>query len=1424
MIMKTTNNRLALTLISLGLSVFTGWTQQTEFKGLDNEPLGGASLQVDPFAGELNVSGIGTNGADGVSITTGGSGGATVDLGRFDPSAVPVGSWLRWSAIDPNDSVLQQFTVQSSPTGGVFFADFTGLGASSVSVALYSNNTLVATASGILPGMPVATFSGGGTGGGGVPIQLNPCILHPENCYGVIDVTVWQPDPVGPQGTILSLPGQGPMYATRMEISPGYPIPYFIPKYKVKTSTITASGLGTQSVANEGLVYSGLEHHALGQAQYSFDANGTLTVSNTAPTGDGVDIGLQNANTFVGDMVALNPQPLPPGPDPTIVTIAATGVFAGGSGEQQLGDLRVQALPVGLQIRADLMPGAGGSMLVELWQGGALMTSYMADVGGPVLTTGQGFAGVSVGDPDDGPWCGTRPPGPPFPHWWWTLFWSSPVQVTTPGGGMVMADHVRLSPVSPGPALSSLTHVAFQGLTQPLILVRERGVRNGLNFEGNQHFALGNATLQLVNGQLQVNNIGTSGADGVEIYLGRVNGSEVSSPTLPLPPPGGGQTYSIFADLDGIPDQPAGSMTMQMNAAGNLQVTGDFSAVGAAHFTVAVFNGDTLVARQTGLPSPAFTIQPTNTSGGLAMSWKSSPDGNGGYMHAVKDSSNRDLMVMQPFGSPVHGTRVVVIVEDPVHFLGPQSRVRVTCSDPTPVPWLIATEKLNVFGHGHMGLGGVSMDADMGLLNIANIAPGGTNGVKIDVGNSLSAAVTLDLSGSSVLLPHPWPWILATTAFGQIGGVSNQLFGSLNCTSTTGTVAQVVADFSPVGSTTQTIEVWNLGQLVQRIPGHSGPVGTISAPPVTLGVQDAGGPNAPGFVARFGQAVSIGITGMPALQGDTLLVRGENPTASVNTWQSLNLQAGGLDSLAIINESDTAAIAPPITGIKPAPGGGMQISIPTWLGYLYTLETTSVLGPQPLPWTPVQTFMGDGSVKTISLSNPAYVGGPQGYFRARLGNDSSGTPAGGGPVPDMIPPKHVYFNMDNVVVDEARDSGGDRPYFATILFQTQFFTPNSTLVQVVDRQPHDWVSKNEYNGNGTLLKGIDHMLPGDSLPIPSWMGQMEWDNLMWNTVPDLIKQGNLKPPIMVLGAAVVAIDNENTPPDQIHNLLTQLANGLQQQLVAQVESGSILSGISLLNPQQAAADLTQRFINLGNTAVLSIKPDVIGLLVTSIGNPDIPVGVHLLVMPVIPGITAQAGSDTVNIPGCSVSLNFLARSPENFATTLVFRGCSAAYRVNARIVPDFVPPPPPQNNNQPDPTLADTITISTFTGSDDLRSASTAQATIGIKGRSPMVVNLNDPNQGFDSNKPQSRTFVISPPARYGDIESITLHVVQGQCGGCTDDNWDVDSLNVTCNGVNLGTQQLLAKSGDPHVVRLVAKNENPANNEFVTKMFPFTH
>jgi hypothetical protein len=971
--------------LATGFGMGTGAAQPSNYYGgLLNTALGNATLQVGS-GGTLTVSGIGSSGNDGVRIATGLGGGATLNLGTFNPDVLPVGGSLQVAFIGRNDGYLQQLSLQSAAVGGgAIFADFSGLGAPAVSVALYSNDTLVAFADGIPPTTALATFTTAGTPhGGGLPLILNPCILNPEACYGTVDFTLSIPDPSGPTGSIITIPGQGPMFCTRMQITPGFPTPYFVPNYQVKAVTITGVNLGSISVTHEGYIYveheghpgAVIENNALGQAQFDFSNPAVLRVNNLGPGGtDGVDLALRNANTFVGDMVELNPQPLPPGGTP-MLTMTATGTLAGGTvvGEQTLGMLSFLNQQTNVGLTADLSASGSATVLVELWQGCSLVSSYNVANGGQVLTSGQGGTGVSVGyDPGDDP-CGTAPPPPP---WWWWVKWPGPVQLTTPTGP-VMADRVRVGPETGAPGLMTLTHVSFQMVgPQTLDFTSQSAFRLGLNFAGNQHFPLGQATLALdTTRQLNVGNLGPTGNDGVEIDFGGrllwsanagaiANRPVISSPTV---------KHEFHALLNNVRDRVASTVTATVNTAGETHVTCDLTPLGSKkHRNLVIAHGTAVSIIDLGSqPVSDFTV----SSNILALV----PSLHSDFTHS---NCYVSIKLPTPPGDPgaviqLSPTLVVtgdefVVMAQLVPPPGPQNRVLITGKG---ADLHFSGEKFGIFAHDNTCFGTATAVGDAGILTIGHLGTSGSNGVGVDFNGALSAQVSLAPLNSAA------GQVLELEMSGTFIHELGHSFGLHHGGSSPGGGVPVTADFLAVGASNLTVEVRSGGQLVQRTTGVTANIGTVSDWPTGLGEIGTDSPTgAPGITAPYGQLVQFTINGGPTLQGDELRVFPENPTQAIGNLQTLNLLASGFDFLTVTNETVTPALTPTISGISPSGGTNVVLSVPSVFGYDYNLDAVDALGPHPAPWAPVSSFFGDGSVKQITL--PANQ--PQQFFRVRV--------------------------------------------------------------------------------------------------------------------------------------------------------------------------------------------------------------------------------------------------------------------------------------------------------------------------------------------------------------------------------------------------------------------------------------------------------
>jgi hypothetical protein len=556
------------------------------------------------------------------------------------------------------------------------------------------------------------------------------------------------------------------------------------------------------------------------------------------------------------------------------------------------------------------------------------------------------------------------------------------VDVATPAGEHFQVNQLRIAIDDVQVSLDALTHVSLQMPgPQRLVFLRESAARVGLNFDGNQHFALGQARLsKTATGALMLDNVGPSGNDGMEITLGQAGFCEVASPSLPLPPPGSSCRYEYRAVLDGIADRTAATLTMSVNAAGEMPFTADMSPLGATRYSVLVLDGETQVGGVTNQPDATFTLSGNPVSVAPSLRWDIQRYKCYIRVKVPKLPENPGPLIRLAPGLAVNGDNVIILPENPSRTLGAQNSLLLTAIHPEPK--FMLSEQLGFSANGHTGLGDGTLTARGGTLTVGNLGSSGNDGVSIDLENSLNFLASFaPIDFSAVQGPFPHPWIQAS-ALGVLGAVPNHDLGSLRFTSVTSAVVQVDADFTPVGASTHTIEIWQSGQLVRRITGHAGIVGTLNVWPSGIGKLGGVAPGSVScFWATFPAGVRVNVAGGPTLDGDELRVLVENPSASIGALQRLQFQASGLDSFTLENEMRAPALTPRIAQISTVAGGNLRLTIPTVFGYNYTVETVEeVLGPHPWPWTVLDTFFADGSAKALVI--PAT--GPRRFFRLRV--------------------------------------------------------------------------------------------------------------------------------------------------------------------------------------------------------------------------------------------------------------------------------------------------------------------------------------------------------------------------------------------------------------------------------------------------------
>jgi hypothetical protein len=107
------------------------------------------------------------------------------------------------------------------------------------------------------------------------------------------------------------------------------------------------------------------------------------------------------------------------------------------------------------------------------------------------------------------------------------------------------------------------------------------------------------------------------------------------------------------------------------------------------------------------------------------------------------------------------------------------------------------------------------------------------------------------------------------------------------------------------------------------------------------------------------------------------------------------------------------------------------------------------------------------------------------------------------------------------------------------------------------------------------------------------------------------------------------------------------------------------------------------------------------------------------------------------------------------------------------------------------------ITFNIVTGGDDLRGDSSATASVSLPGGAQTFTLKAQSDGGWENNSDHVKTFTISPPqplSAFGQI-GITLTSHNGTFE--TDDNWNIQSVNVTVTGSS-GGSCVLNQSGDP--------------------------
>lgn len=396
----------------------------------------------------------------------------------------------------------------------------------------------------------------------------------------------------------------------------------------------------------------------------------------------------------------------------------------------------------------------------------------------------------------------------------------------------------------------------------------------------------------------------------------------------------------------------------------------------------------------------------------------------------------------------------------------------------------------------------------------------------------------------------------------------------------------------------------------------------------------------------------------------------------------------------------------------------------------------------------------------------------------------------------------VRLQLESVRVIRQREVGGDRPYFATIKYRSRMCRRRSTTVEVLGREPHDWVSKPQYNRG--RLRRRDHMSNGESLPIPSWMGDMSWDEVA--LVPLLDASGRVNPEAVradVLGAVIISFDNNNTPPHVVRGLLRRAADATRQVLEEEVESCrlpfSFAGGGSTAEISRRVGD---RFRELLTTTMggWDLAELFLQLTVGSTFNPDQPTGINVLLMPALTGIPESRtppGQETIRgLPGGPVQVHSWTLTPGTRTDQLAFEGSAAHYTTPIRLT--FT-----DSAETAAAAVAQRLVLRIRTGGDDLRGGTdNVYGRVQVRGRWSNEVLLNrgpTPGRGvrWADNTSHDASIPLPAGTQVSDIQAVRLRTSFG--GGIGGDNWNMESIRVEWRGAGGASGLLVERAGRPY-------------------------
>ena len=712
-----------------------------------------------------------------------------------------------------------------------------------------------------------------------------------------------------------------------------YPVAYSVNPYGQVSLDATTQG--------QMLSYAGLPHTSLGSAVLTA-TDTRLTVSNLGSSGqDGVEINLKGTHRV--DAQWLDPDPagtLPVGAYVQSQIIGTAGSVVNGV----LGSAQITKAAGGSYLMtADFSALGTSRRTVEVYRYGNLVARVTGQTG-PVGTCSSISWDVS--------WecCPSK--------WDWSFELGASLALN--GGPTVVGDRVLLIPEGP---LATIEQTAGRILVSqiPSLTITNETVQT--LYGGLDHSPLGTATLFVkTNGTgtngLIISNLGSSGLDGVEISFPSVDKWHAhwldpdAANSLAIGAFVQSTARGLLGGL-GMAQQSLGSVRVQKSGTQSYDVSADFSPLGASTRTVEAYYQGALVARVTGQSGPvgrasSFYVSADMESSCCPWTLTLSVDWGSGAGTAMTLNGGPTVVVDHLFITPEGGTPLL-------------DRPAAIWLQSAQIPSLELTQEVAQVRFGgvlHSALGDAALTVVSNRLEVSNLGSSGQDGVSIAMPSTSDwGAQWLDLDPNS---HAPVGAYLREQIVGTGGGVVNGVLGTVQITKTgTGTCA-VVPDFSPMGVSTYTMQVYSGSTLVSQLTGQSG--SALSCPGFSLDIRIQCCPWK--TEVSFDLSTSLALRDGKTVTGDRVYFIPEG-APSLGFPSAVRIQASQIPAITVVSEAATV-----VRPVLSSTVSGNNLTL-RWIGGGVLQECTS-LGV----WS---DLVGAASPCTVPVSRPT----PKKFYRVR---------------------------------------------------------------------------------------------------------------------------------------------------------------------------------------------------------------------------------------------------------------------------------------------------------------------------------------------------------------------------------------------------------------------------------------------------------